>query len=111
MRLEAAVAALEASTDYLLKAAQSNPEDTLAAAQPYLKQFGNVAGGFYLARGAIAAALAANEPGADKAWLEAKIAIAEFYAETYLVEAAGLTASITAGAGPLARIDPAALSV
>ncbi|HBS35204.1 MAG TPA: hypothetical protein DEA50_09040, partial [Parvularcula sp.] len=41
-------------------------EHALAGAVPYLKQFGNVAGGYYLAKGATAAALAANEAGADK---------------------------------------------
>ncbi|MEZ5983746.1 MAG: acyl-CoA dehydrogenase C-terminal domain-containing protein [Parvularculaceae bacterium] len=45
------------------------------------RQFGNVVGGFYLAKGAIAASLALGEAGADAAWLEGKIAIADFFAE------------------------------
>jgi hypothetical protein len=108
VRLEQALTAVEASTDWLLESGRA-PGDLLAAAQPYLKQFGNVAGGYYLARGAVAAALGAGEPGADKAYLESKIAIAAFYADNYLVEAAGLTAAVTAGAGVVGKLDPEAL--
>jgi 3-(methylsulfanyl)propanoyl-CoA dehydrogenase len=109
-RLSEAVDALEASTDWLLAAAKRNQEDVLAGATPYLKQFGNVAGGYYLTRGAMAAVIGANEEGADQAYFEAKIAIAKFFADNYLVEAAGLTPTITAGAETVARIDPALLS-
>jgi 3-(methylsulfanyl)propanoyl-CoA dehydrogenase len=109
-RLSEAVDALEASTDWLLAAAKRNQEDVLAGATPYLKQFGNVAGGYYLTRGALAAVIGANEEGADQGYFEAKIAIAKFFADNYLVEAAGLTPTITAGAGSVARIDPALLS-
>jgi hypothetical protein len=109
-RLAEAVEALERSVAWLLAAAASDQEAVLAAATPFLKQFGNVAGGFYLARGAVAAALALNEASADKKYLEGKIAIARFFADNYLVEAVGLTPVVTAGAAPIARLDPAALS-
>ncbi len=108
-RLLEAVAAVEASTQWLLEAAPSNQEDVLAGAAVYLKQFGNVAGGYYLTRGAIASALAANE-GVDAAYHDSKIAIAQFYADNYLTEAAGLTPAVTAGADVVARIDSALLS-
>ncbi len=97
-RLLEAADALANSSDWLLKAAAENQEHALAGAVPYLKQFGNVAGGYYLAKGATAAALAANEAGADKKYLEGRIAIARFYADNYLTEAAGLTPAVTAGA-------------
>ncbi|MFN0022314.1 MAG: acyl-CoA dehydrogenase [Parvularculaceae bacterium] len=109
-RLIEAADALGASTDWLLDAAKADQEHALSGAVPYLKQFGNVAGGYYLAKGALAAALAANEPGADRPYFDARIAIARFFADTYLTEATGLTASVTAGAGVLARLDPAALT-
>ena len=107
-RLYAAADALASSTDWLLGAAKENPEAVLAGAASYMKQFGNVAGGYYLGRGAMAAALAVNEGVGDKAYFESKIAIAGFFADTYLTEAVGLTDAITAGA--LKRIDPALLS-
>ncbi|MEE2690948.1 MAG: acyl-CoA dehydrogenase [Pseudomonadota bacterium] len=109
-RLEEAASALHQSTDWLLASAEKNQEDPLASATLYLRQFGNVAGGYYLARGAMAAALALGEPDADKPWLEGKIAIARFFAETYLTEATGLTEAIKAGAEAVARLDPAGLT-
>lgn len=109
-RLLEAVEALEASTDWLLEAAKGGQDDILAGATPYLKQFGNVAGGYYLARGAVASALASNAGVDDKAYHETKIFMAQFYADTYLTEAVGLTASVTSGSGVVARLDPELLS-
>jgi 3-(methylsulfanyl)propanoyl-CoA dehydrogenase len=109
-RLLSAAEALSASTDWLLEAAKTNQGDVLAGAAPYLKQFGNVAGGFYLARGALAAVLAVNEGGGDSAYFESKIAIAKFFADNYLTEAIGLTDAVTASAETVARIEPALLS-
>ncbi|MFZ5616624.1 MAG: acyl-CoA dehydrogenase [Pseudomonadota bacterium] len=105
-----AAEALTVSTNWLLDAAKADQEHVLAGATPYLKQFGNVAGGYYLARGALAAALAAVEPGADKSYLNGRIAIARFFAENYLTKAIGLTPAVTAGASAVARLDPAALT-
>jgi alkylation response protein AidB-like acyl-CoA dehydrogenase len=109
-RLEAAADQLEASTDWLLEAGLENPEHTLAAAAPYLKQFGNVAGGYYLALGALAAAAEIDGGAGDQAYLESKIAIADFFADNYLAESESLTTSVTAGAGKLAAIEPELLS-
>jgi len=109
-RLLAAAEALTASTDWLLKAAKGDPDDVLAGATPYLKQFGNVAGGFYLARGALAAALTVNEGGGDSDYFESKIVIAKFFADNYLTEAVGLTHAVTTGAEGMKRLDPALLS-
>ncbi len=110
LRLLEAAEALKATTGWLLEAAKADQEHVLAGATPYLKQFGNVAGGYYLTRGALAAALAINEPGADKAYLNGRIAIARFFADNFLTEATGLAAAVTSGANPIARIDPAALT-
>ncbi len=109
-RLLEAADALKASSDWLLDAAKIDQEHALAGATPYLKQFGNVAGGYYLAKGAIAAALAANEPGADKDYFNGRIAIARFYAENFLTEATSLTAAVGAGAATVARLDPAVMT-
>lgn len=109
-RLLDAADALKASTGWLIEAAKADQEHVLAGATPYLRQFGNVAGGYYLTRGALAAALAANEKDADKVYLNGRIAIARYFADNFLTEATGLTSAVTTGAGPLARIDPAALT-
>ena len=105
-RLQQAIDALEASTVWLLETAKSDQDAVLASATPYLKQFGNVAGGHYLAKGAFSAS-----SSEDKAYADAKVQLVQFYAENYLTEAVGLTASVIAGAAPLERLDPALLSV
>ena len=109
-RLAEAADATAQSVDWLLEAAKGDQNDVLAGATPFLRQFGNVVGGFYLAKGAIAASLALNEAGADAAWLEGKIAIADFFAENYLTEATGLTPAVTSGAQIVERLDPAQLN-
>ena len=107
-RLAAAVAALKKSTDALLGLARVDQEAVLAGAADYLKQFGNVAAGYYLTRGAVAAALLAKEDAAGAGYYESKIEIAKFFADRYLTEAVALTDAVTAGALP--RIDPTLLS-
>ncbi len=109
-RLLRSADALEASTQWLLSAAAGDQNDVLAGASPYLKQFGNVAGGLYLAKGAVAAAIALGEADADADYYEAKIAMARFYADTFLVEAEGLTPTVTAGAAGVAALSPQALA-
>jgi len=109
-RLAEAADATAQSADWLLAAAKGDQNDVLAGATPFLRQFGNVVGGFYLAKGAIAASLALGESGADAAWLEGKIAIADFFAENYLTEATGLTPAVTSGAKIVERLDPAQLN-
>ena len=109
-RLAAAADQLEGSTNWLLEAGLEDQEHLLAAATPYLKQFGNVAGGHYLARGALAAAAAIEAGASDKAYLNSKIGIADFYADNFLSESEALTTAVTAGAGKLAPIDPELLS-
>ena len=109
-RLAGAAGALESSTAWLLEAAQSDQEDVLAGATPYLKQFGNVAGGYYLAKGALSAAGKIEQGDADAAYLESKILIAGFYADNFLSEAESLTAAVASGASIVPTIDPELLS-
>jgi alkylation response protein AidB-like acyl-CoA dehydrogenase len=79
--------------------AGQDPTALLAGAVPFLKLMGIVAGGWQLARAAIAAErnLAAGESG-DRAFLEAKIATARFYADHVLVQAPGLRNTVIDGA-------------
>ena len=107
-RLAEAAAALKTSTDGLLETAKSDQEAVLAAAADYLKQFGNVAAGYYLTRGAVAAALLVNEDASSAAYYESKVEIARFFADRYLTEAVALTHAVASGAAP--RIDAELLS-
>ncbi|MGF1544215.1 MAG: acyl-CoA dehydrogenase [Parvularculaceae bacterium] len=102
--------ALERSTDWLLEAAKRDQNDVLAGASPYLKQFGDVAGGLYLSRGARAAARLLEAAGADTAYLEGKIGIARFYADNFLAASVGAVEAVSAGADALGDLDPTALT-
>ncbi len=101
-RLAAGLEVLSNATSWMLT--RDDPRDVLAGASPYLRIFGTVAGGAYLARLALAAT-----PTSDDAWAEAKIATAEFYANQLLPQVEGLVAAVEAGADELYAIDPAHL--
>ena len=103
-RLTFAVDALEDATAWI--GDRRGAPDGLAGATPYLRLAGEVIGGWLLCRGALAAA--AGRAG-DKAYGDARIALARHYAETVLAQAPGQVAGITAGADVLAELDAAAL--
>jgi acyl-CoA dehydrogenase len=68
-----------------------------AAAVPYLKLWGLVAGGWQMARAALAAdKRLANDDG-DAEFMRAKIATAVYYAECLLPQADGLARTVTQG--------------
>ncbi|MBG51634.1 MAG: acyl-CoA dehydrogenase [Rhodobiaceae bacterium] len=95
-----ALDALEDATDWMLENISENPNDCLAGATPYARLFGNVAGGHYLARAALAAA---DTP--DDSYLAAKKTTARFFAENTLPLCAGLVTPATAGAASLFALD------
>jgi acyl-CoA dehydrogenase len=86
-RLGEAVDSLERATQWLL--AQKTSDVTLAGATPYLRMFGNAAGGCLLADQALAALRSGD--GA------ARTALARFFAENIAVQASGLERSVTEG--------------
>jgi 3-(methylthio)propanoyl-CoA dehydrogenase len=63
---------------------------------PFLKLMGIVAGGWQMARAALAAERALSS--GDKAFLQAKIATARFYGDQVLVQASGLRDTVVKGA-------------
>ncbi len=91
-RLGEAVDSLERATQWLL--AQKSSDAALAGATPYLRMFGNAAGGCMLAEQALAA-LRESGDGA------ARTALARFFAENIAVQASGLERSVTEGAGSI----------
>ena len=95
-RLNEAVDSLERATQWLL--AQKTSETTLAGATPYLRLFGNAAGGCMLAEQALAAL---REPG-DAA---ARVALARFFAENVAVAASGLERNVVDGAASVLNAD------
>jgi alkylation response protein AidB-like acyl-CoA dehydrogenase len=110
--------ALERATDWILS--RKDPSDTAAGAMSYLRLWGTVAGGWLMARAALAARAdlaaggkpAAGEPSGDERFdpqfLRAKILTAKFYGEQILPRAASLSAAATAGSATLMALPDTA---
>jgi acyl-CoA dehydrogenase len=99
-RLGEALDSLERATEWLLGELAKNPEAALAGATPYLRMFGNAAGGCMLASEALAA-LRLSQDSASR------VAIARFFAENIAVQAEGLERAVTEGADSVNKADAA----
>ena len=90
-QLERSARALSAVVDYVVENTKRDPDAVFAGSVPYLRLAGVVLCGWQMARAMLAAhARRADDP----AFYDAKIAIAQCYAEHILVQAAGLEASV-----------------
>src|SRR5687767_1982166 len=87
------VKAVEECVDFIVGA--KDPRVQFAGAVPFLKLMGIVAGGWQMARAALAAEKKVSE---DKAFYEAKIATTRFYADHVLVQAPALRNTVVNGA-------------
>ncbi len=106
--LEPALATLAETTDWLLETGAKDLPRAAAGATPYLSLFGTVTGGWLLARGAAAARRMLSKGGEDdRAFLEAKIATAQFYMANILPRAAAAAAAVTQGAESTLALDEA----
>ena len=74
-------------------------------AVPFLELFGTVAGGWQLARAALAAHKRLAAGGDDAAFYRAKIQTARVYADHMLVKAAALAKTVTSGADAALAIE------
>jgi len=91
-KLAEAVDSLDRATTWLLGKAGTEPKSAQAGATPYLRLFGNAAGGCMLADEALAALrVAEGEPAS-------RVAIARFFAENIAVQAPGLEQAVTEAA-------------
>jgi 3-(methylthio)propanoyl-CoA dehydrogenase len=104
--LGASADALESATAWLREAMGRSYDDAAAGATSYLRMFGTVAGGFMLARSALAAHRALNESGDNTGFYRNKIVTARFFAEQVLPQAAALLGPVTRGADTLYAIEP-----
>ncbi|TWO73243.1 acyl-CoA dehydrogenase [Caenimonas sedimenti] len=96
-RLTAARQALVDVIEFVAGQTKASPNAVFAGSVPYLMLAGNVMAGWQLARSLLVAEdLAAK--GEDKAFMEAKIVTARFYADHILAKAPGLRDSIVEGA-------------
>jgi len=97
--LARALNAAEAATAWLQERMRTSPNDALPGASPYLRLMGLIAGAHYLGIGALAAHERLTNGNAHRAFLTARIAVAQFFAEQLLPQAEGLLGPVTRGAG------------
>jgi hypothetical protein len=109
-RLAAARATVAETVSWLMENGMADVRDALAGATPFLRMFGLLVGGRYLAEAALAAhgALAAGTGDADH--LRARVTVARFYAENLLPGVHGLAPAVTAGHADLYAVGPDALA-
>jgi butyryl-CoA dehydrogenase len=96
-RLGEGLAALNRATEFMMAALATRPNDALAGATPYLRLFGLVAGGAYLADQALAAH-AAQGAGETDPRHALRIEDARFFAENQIIAASGLETTVLEGA-------------
>jgi alkylation response protein AidB-like acyl-CoA dehydrogenase len=94
------VKAVEECVDFIVGA--KDPRVQFAGAVPFLKLMGIVAGGWQMARAALAAEKKISE---DKPFYEAKIATTRFYADHVLVQAPGLRNTVVNGAAGVMALN------
>ncbi len=91
------LASLETATDWLLDASKNDIRDAAAGAMPYLRLWGTVAGGWLMAKAALAANEDLSAGVGDPSFLQSKITTAKFYGGRILPRAQSYEAEITAG--------------
>jgi len=99
--LEKAVGHLQAATMWLAQNGMADPDNAGAGAYAYMQLMGLVTLGWMWLKMAKVSARLKDEPGEDRAFHEAKIATARFFAERELVGAGALRSKIEAGAESL----------
>ena len=104
-RLDAAKTATAEATDWLVL--RRGQADGLAGATAYLELSGLIAGGWLLAKGALAAARHLGTRG-ENAWWSGRLVLAHFFGEHVLSRTPGLLAAVTAGASDLSETGPEA---
>jgi hypothetical protein len=110
-QLGAARASVAATVGWLMEHGMADVRDALAGATPFLRMFGLLVGGRYLAEAALAAhGELADGGGGDEDHLRARVTIARFYADNLLPQAAGLASAVTAGHDDLYAVGPEALA-
>jgi hypothetical protein len=91
-----AVDALAEAGDWVVAAYERDVRAVAAGSVPFLMLLGYVAGGWQMARAALAAQARIDAGDADAFYAE-KIVTARFYADHFLSQAAGLASSVRDG--------------
>jgi acyl-CoA dehydrogenase len=107
--LEQAVSGFEQCVDWIAATYAKDARAVHAVSVPFLLLTGIVAGGWQMARAALAAGRRLARPGADTGFLEAKIASAQHYADHVLPRAQGLRETVLRGASSVLALNEDAL--
>jgi len=107
--LAVAVDATGRASDWLLAALSGDANAAAAGCTPYLQMWGLTVGGYFLARGALAAQRLLDDGASDAAFLKGRITSTRFFCEQLLPRAPALLPAATAGAGILYEIEAEAL--
>lgn len=114
-QLAKAIDAVEHAAGWVREQGEHDRAEALAGATPFQRMFAIAAGGWLLARSALAARALTDGGGApagaayDDEFLAAKIVTARFFAEHLLPEVHALLPAVVAGKGDLFAIAPDAL--
>jgi len=104
-RLESAIQDFEMAVTYVLAHYQTEARHVYAGAVPYLRLAGTVLGGWQMARAALVAIQKQAESD-DTAYMQAKIATAQFYAHHILPTTTPLRVAIVEGAASVLGLAP-----
>jgi alkylation response protein AidB-like acyl-CoA dehydrogenase len=96
--LEKALGELQRATMWLAQNGMADPDNAGAGAYAYMQLMGLVALGWMWLKMAKASAKLAQEPGEDRAFHDAKLITARFFADRELVAASALRRKVEAGA-------------
>ena len=102
--LEAALGELQAATMWLAQHGMADPDNAGAGAYAYMQLMGLVSLGWMWLKMASVSDRLKDDPSEDRAFHEAKIATARFYAQRELVAADALRRKIEAGAETLMKV-------
>jgi len=95
--LAACVQAVSDCVDYIVANAGKDVKGVFAGAVPFLRLMGIVAGGWQLARAALACEKLLSSRKGEESFLKAKIITAQFFAEQVLVQAPALRDTVLKG--------------
>src|SRR5687767_10693991 len=101
--LSAGAQAVSDCVDFII--GEKNLQAAFAGAVPFLKLMGIVAGGWQMARAALASERLISEGAADKSFYKAKLGTARFYADQVLVQTPGLRDTVVNGAAAVMALS------
>ena len=105
-----ALDAMEEGGVWLAVNGQENPADAMAGATPFLRMFGQLVGGWLMARLALGAQRRLDEGEGDSTHLVTKVVAARFYAEQLLPVVRAQLGAVTAGSRDLFEVPADAFS-